>query len=102
MHGGSDPDTHGEGLPDCYEVFIGTSPADADSDGDGLTDYDEVVTKAFDPTINNFPFNPHIANVPQINVVLQSMPGIKISYTDSQSTSRTTGVTGNTESGYWM
>ncbi len=89
----SDPDTDGDGLTDCYEVFIGTSPADVDSDGDGLTDYDEVVTKAFDPSINNFQFNPRIADVPEITVTLQSIPDISISYTDSQSTSHTMGVT---------
>jgi len=89
----SDPDTDGDGLSDCYEVFIGTSPADADSDGDGLSDYDEVVTKAFDSGINNFQFNPRIADVPEITVTLQSIPDISISYTDSQSTSHTMGVT---------
>lgn len=94
----SDPDTDGEGLSDCYEVFIGTSPADVDSDGDGLSDYDEVVTKAFDPSINNFQFNPRIADVPEITVTLQNIPAISVSYTDSQSTSHTMGVTRTNES----
>ena len=94
----TDPDTDGDGLSDCYEVFIGTSPADKDSDGDGLTDYDEVVTKAFDPSINNFQFNPRIADVPEITVTLQSIPDISISYTDSTSTSHTMGVTRTNES----
>jgi hypothetical protein len=84
-----DTDTDGEGLPDCYEVSIGTSPADADSDGDGLTDYDEAVTKAFDPTINNFQFNPRIADVPRINVQLQSVPDFEINFSDSSSVAQT-------------
>ena len=84
-----DPDTDGEGLPDCYEANIGTSPVDVDSDGDGLTDYDEVVTKAFDATINNFQFNPRIADVPKISVELQSVPDFEISFTDNSSTSQT-------------
>lgn len=89
----SDPDSDGDGLSDCFEVNIGTSPADKDSDGDGLTDLDEVVTKAFDPSINNFQFNPRIADVPDITVQLQSIPDVSISYTDNTSTSQTTEVT---------
>jgi hypothetical protein len=80
-------------LSDCFEVHIGTSPADKDSDGDGLTDLDEMVTKAFDSSINNFQFNPRIADVPDITVQLQSIPDVSISYTDNTSTSQTTEVT---------
>ena len=88
-----DPDTDGEGLPDCYEQFIGTSPVDQDSDGDALTDYDEVVTKAFDPSVNNFQFNPRIADVPKISVQLQSVPDFEITFTDNTSTSQTRSLT---------
>jgi hypothetical protein len=94
----SDTDTDGDGLSDCYEVSIGTSPADTDSDGDGLSDFDEVVTKAFDASINNFQFNPRIADVPEISVQLQSIPDISISYTDNTSTSHTSEVTRTNES----
>ena len=94
----SDPDTDGDGLPDCYEKFVGTSPADVDSDGDGLTDFDEVVTKAFDPTINNFQFNPRISDVPDITVQLENIPDIEVSYTSSTSTSETTQITRTNES----
>lgn len=94
----SDADTDGDKLSDCYEVFIGTSPADVDSDGDGLTDFDEVVTKAFDPTINNFQFNPRIADVPDITVVLQNIPDIEVAYTSTTNTSETIQVSRTNES----
>lgn len=86
-------DTDNDGLPDCYEKTIGTSPADVDSDGDGLTDYDEVVVKAFDASINNFQFNPRIADVPEISVKLQSLPEISVNFTDSSNTSQTRSLT---------
>jgi hypothetical protein len=89
----ADPDTDGEGLPDCYEVNIGTSPADQDSDGDGLDDHEEVVTKAFDPTINNFQFNPRIADVPDITVQLQGLPDVFVTFTDSTQTSQERSLT---------
>ncbi len=78
------PDTDGDGLPDCYEKFLGTSIVDEDTDGDNLTDYDEVVTKAFDPDTNNFQFNPRIADVPQLSFELTSVPDISVNYTDTQ------------------
>lgn len=53
--------------------------------GDNLTDYDEVVTKAFDPDTNNFQFNPRIADVPQLSFELTSVPDIRVNYTDTQS-----------------
>ena len=37
-----DLDTDGDGLPDLLETRIGTDPAARDSDGDGLTDGDEL------------------------------------------------------------
>lgn len=92
----TDKDSDGDGLSDCYEVKIGTSPADQDSDGDGLTDFDEVVTKAFDATINNFQFNPRVADIPEISVQLQNLPDISVNFTDSSSTSQTRSLTNGT------
>jgi hypothetical protein len=35
-------DSDGDGLPDWFELLIGTDPQNADTDADGLTDYDEI------------------------------------------------------------
>jgi len=44
-----DLDSDGDGLPDWYEVQIGTDPAHADTDRDGLSDGDEVMIYGTDP-----------------------------------------------------
>lgn len=38
----NDPD--GDGLPNDFEETLGTDPDNPDTDGDGLTDYDEAIT----------------------------------------------------------
>ncbi|MFU8892840.1 MAG: lectin-like protein [Luteolibacter sp.] len=44
------PDTDGDGLTDYQELFIyGTNPLVVDTDGDGLTDYEEVMIYGTDP-----------------------------------------------------
>ncbi len=67
-------DRDSDQLPDCYEESIGTSPVDPDTDGDGLEDYREIVSLAFDPGRNNYLFNPLIADVPELEVELESLP----------------------------
>ena len=42
-------DSDGDGLPDWYELLIGTDPQNGDTDGDGLSDYDEVFIYHTDP-----------------------------------------------------
>ncbi len=42
-------DTDGDGLTDAEEVTLGTDPLDSDSDDDGLSDGDEVLTVGTDP-----------------------------------------------------
>ncbi len=43
------PDSDGDGLPDSRETGIGSDPHQADSDGDTLSDYAEVVKYRTDP-----------------------------------------------------
>gem|GEM_PF-1747329 len=42
-------DTDGDLIPNYYEELLGTDPSLADTDGDGLSDYEEVFTLGFDP-----------------------------------------------------
>lgn len=91
------PDTDSDGLPDCYEEFIGTSVFDEDTDGDNLSDHEEVVSKAFDPVSNNFQFNPLIADIPTISFSLTSVPEISINYTTSEGQSLSITNTEQTE-----
>lgn len=46
---GTDPDTDGDGLTDAEEVLLGTNPNDTDSDDDGLNDGDEENVIGTDP-----------------------------------------------------
>lgn len=91
------PDADGDRLPDCFERSIGTSVFDPDSDGDALTDYQEVVNKAFDRASNNYQFNPLIADIPQISFLLTSVPEISITYTTRDEKSFTITNTEETE-----
>lgn len=45
------PDTDGDGLPDNYEIMVGTDIRKPDTDGDGLTDYQEVILTLTDPLV---------------------------------------------------
>ena len=47
--GACDIDTDGDGLTDHEEVYFGTDPNNADTDGDGLSDRDEVRKYGTDP-----------------------------------------------------
>ena len=44
-------DSDEDGLPDIYELKIGTDPYDQDTDEDGLTDYQEYVYTQTDPLV---------------------------------------------------
>jgi peroxiredoxin len=46
-----DNDSDGDGLTDDQELELGTDPDDADTDGDGVSDWDEVVAGT-DPLVN--------------------------------------------------
>lgn len=44
-------DSDEDGLPDIYEIIIGTDINKTDSDDDGLTDYQEIFITGTDPTV---------------------------------------------------
>jgi len=44
-------DYDNDGLPTWYEQFIGTDPYNPDTDGDGITDGDEVITTLTNPLL---------------------------------------------------
>lgn len=98
----SDPpaatDTDGDGLTDDQERALGTSPVLADTDGDGFSDYEEVVEKQFNASLNNFLFNPLIADVPRFDVQLTSPPSISLLFTDELGQSHEDSVARSTTS----
>jgi len=58
-------DTDGDGLTDVQEVLAGTDPLEADSDGDGLSDGEELL---------NYGLNPNQANT-QEDIIKPAMTG---------------------------
>jgi hypothetical protein len=76
---GPDVDTDGDGLSDNEEVHVyGTSPLLQDTDGDGFTDYKEVVDLGFDPAQDPARFNPRVADLPVMLIVLAGPPVVTI------------------------
>jgi hypothetical protein len=85
-----DPDTDGDGLTDAEELNLyGTSPVMPDTDGDGFNDYDEVMKYAFDPASNPYRFNPRVADLPQMAVVIAGPPVVTIQTTDEKGVTNT-------------
>jgi hypothetical protein len=83
-------DTDGDGLSDADEVNVwGTNPLLADTDGDGWTDGVEVKQYAFDPLNNPYRFNPRIADVPELRVEFTSAPIVTMRVTTTQGESKT-------------
>jgi len=74
-------DTDGDGLLDLDELNqYGTNPKLADTDADGFDDFKEIITFGFNSNVNNFRFNPLIADTPQVDVRMVSVPnGTKLS-----------------------
>lgn len=91
----SDPqaDTDKDGLTDLLEINqYGTNPNLADTDGDGFSDFYELVDLGFNATVNNYRFNPLIADTPEVDVQIASTPDIRVNYTLTDGTSKTVGT----------
>ncbi|PVZ72137.1 binary toxin-like calcium binding domain-containing protein [Pelagibaculum spongiae] len=77
-------DTDKDGLSDGAEVLsYKTSPVMPDTDGDSLNDWYEIVNLGFDSELNNYNFNPLIADVPILAIDLVSAPDIDLIQEDS-------------------
>lgn len=72
----NDTDMDGDGLSNAEESMYGTSPYIEDTDGDGWTDYEEI--ERFVAAENRF--NPVIADLPRIQLLLKSEPVVKMAY----------------------
>lgn len=81
----ADPDDDGDGLTQSEEEEYGTNTDLTDSDGDGLSDYEEIVEFGFEPEINNYKYNPLIADLPKIQVHFLAPPNIELNGTTSSS-----------------
>lgn len=76
-------DTDGDGLPDDREIHAyRTNPRQADTDGDGWNDYEELLQ--FSPPAR---FNPVIADLPSVEVVIEAPPEVGLNWTSSSGTS---------------
>jgi hypothetical protein len=83
-------DTDGDGLTDEEELLTyGTCPILRDTDGDGLSDYRECVEYAFDPDNNPYKYNPLVADVPKLGIIITSPPSVSLHFTDTTGVSRT-------------
>src|SRR6185369_9597823 len=82
----------GDKLSNAQEVVFGTSPVLADTDGDGIDDDREVNELGFDPDVNPYKFNPLVADVPRLGIVLRSAPSIRLFLTDALAVTKTVEV----------
>ncbi len=90
-------DQDNDGLTNEEESSYGTNPWVADTDGDGYSDYDEIINKGFNATSDPYKFNPNIADIPQIKISIDSPPKLSIDH-QSTTTSQTTLETGQSTS----
>ncbi len=91
-------DSDEDGLDDCTEIELGTALHLADTDGDGFSDYREVVELGFSPDNNNYKFNPLVADTPRIQVNITSPPSLALLYESSTGTELVHEVERSTES----
>jgi len=81
-----------KGLTAAEEAFYGLNPNLLDTDGDGISDFDEIKKFGFDPANDPCKFNPLIADMPSVKIELMSPPyfQIKYDYTNGSSASSST------------
>ena len=77
-------DSDGDGLSDLDEVYkYDTNPKSADTDGDGWSDGEELADGMYSSS-NPTKFNPRIADVPGLRVTLKKTPSISLNITTSE------------------
>ncbi len=90
-------DSDGDGLTDTQEVELGTNPSVADTDGDGFDDKEEVDN--WDPNSgNHLRFNPLVADVPSLRADQFSLPVVEMFYKKENSSRVSKGMTDSSES----
>ncbi len=87
-----------DGLDNCEELSLGTALHLSDTDGDGFSDYHEVVELGFQPDNNRYKFNPRIADTPRIRINITSAPQIDLLYNSSTGVERSHSVERSQES----
>ncbi len=76
-------DTDGDGITDYNEIYkYFTDPSNVDTDGDGWTDSEELTMY----TSGTNTFNPLIADVPKLELQIVGKPDVKFRYTESTGT----------------
>lgn len=79
-------DSDGDGLTDYEEVFVShTDPSCADTDGDGWTDKEE--TSLYNPETKTF--SPLIADTPDLKIIIAGDPSISYKYSIGTGTNET-------------
>ena len=83
-------DTDSDGISDVDEIYkIGTNPLSEDTDGDGTDDGAEM--KVFNPN-NPAVWNPHVADLPKLEVTMTMTPSIALQRTTSTGSSKSTTI----------
>lgn len=81
--GNANLDSDGDKLADVDEELWGTDPEEADTDGDGFEDGEEVYAKKFEDNWEDYPhkFNPLVADLAEIDIDLRSAPILTMDFT---------------------